>query len=139
MARPKAQTSAAGGAEATGERNVIVADDSVECANALAQHLRAAGHAVRVVYDGGAAVDAVLAEPPDAVFLDIAMPGRDGWEAAAAIRRALRGRPCLLVAVSGFADDVDRDRSAAAGFDHHLAKPADPAALLNLVASSASG
>jgi CheY-like chemotaxis protein len=103
--------------------DVLIADDNRAGAEALATHLRACGHAVRVVGDGDGAIDAALAAPPDVALLDIGMPGRDGWEAAQTIRRVLAGRPCLLVAISGFTDEIDRRRSAEAGFDHHLAKP----------------
>ena len=138
MSAPTGEARAAADARAP-QRKVLVADDRADCADPLAEYLRAAGHMVRVVRGGSEAIDAVLADPPDVMFLDLGMPGRDGWEVAAAARRALAGRPCLLVAVSGFADEVDRDRSAAAGFDLHVSKPADPAALLRLVAEGRPG
>jgi CheY-like chemotaxis protein len=123
----------ASAARLNGVMDVLIADDNVASATALAQNLQAAGYTVRIVADGDAAIDAVLAEPPDAAFLDIGMPGRDGWEAARTIRRALAGRPCLMVAVTGFNDEIDRDRSLEAGFDLHLAKPVDSSVLIDLL------
>jgi CheY-like chemotaxis protein len=69
---------------------------------------------------------------PDAVVCDIGMPGMDGWEVARRVRRAL-GTGVLLIALSGFVKDEDRQRSLAAGFDHHLDKPVEPDELLGLL------
>ena len=115
------------------ELDVLIAEDNGETAAALAELLRGAGHSVRVALDGGTAVEAALHDPPDVVFLDIGLPGYDGWEVARAIRCALRGRACLIVAVTGFDDDGDQQRSREAGINLHLRKPADPELLLKLL------
>src|SRR5262245_23094185 len=94
------------------------------------------GHQVRAVYDGKAVLPVVRQFDPDAVLLDIKMPGLDGYEVARRIR-SLSGysRP-LLIALSGhFRKASDRILAQVVGFDHHLAKPYDPIALLELLAS----
>ncbi len=114
--------------------DVLIAEDNADAASSLARVLGAAGHTVRVALDGGAAVEAALADPPDVALLDIGLPGYDGWEVARAMRCALRGRPCLIVAVTGFDDDADRERSRQAGINLHLRKPTDPELLTSLLA-----
>jgi two-component system, OmpR family, response regulator len=114
--------------------NVLIAEDNATGAASLAHYLRSAGHTVRAAPDGGAAVETALKDPPDAALLDIGLPGLDGWEVARAIRRALGGRPCLLIALTGFDDGPDRDRSREAGINLHLRKPADPELLTALLA-----
>ena len=71
---------------------------------------------------------------PDVVLLDIGLPLMNGYEAARRIREALAGKPLLLIAITGWGQAEDRRRSSAAGFDHHLVKPIDPAALAGLIA-----
>jgi PAS domain S-box-containing protein len=113
-------------APAAAPLRVLVADDNIDAADTLAFLLREKGHAVRVAYDGEEAV-AVAAEClPDLAFLDIGMPRMDGYGAARAIR-ALPGLAGIgLVALTGWGAREDRDRTRAAGFDHHLLKPAFP-------------
>jgi CheY-like chemotaxis protein len=113
--------------------DVLVVEDSAASAEALALLLRRDGHEVRVAPDGPAALAAAQARPPDVVLLDIGLPGMDGYEVA----RRLQGRPgekaALLVAVTGRGRDEDRRRSAEAGIDLHLVKPADPGELVRLL------
>jgi PAS domain S-box-containing protein len=110
-------------------RRVLVVDDSADAAESLALILRLGGHEVRVAHDGPAALAAVLDARPEVVFLDLGMPGMDGCEVA----RHLRLQPGLegvtLVALTGWGQAEDRRRTREAGFDHHLVKPVDPAAL----------
>jgi PAS domain S-box-containing protein len=105
---------------------ILVADDNVDAADTLAFLLREKGHEVHVAYDGEDAVAAAPAFRPDLAFLDIGMPRMDGYGAA----RALRALPGLerigLVALTGWGTGEDRARTQAAGFDHHLLKPASP-------------
>lgn len=108
---------------------VLVVDDNRDAAIALASLLEAEGLAVRIAHSGREAIESAACETPDAVILDLGMPDVDGYEAATRIRDALAPPP-LLIAVSGWGQDEDRRRSAAAGFDHHLVKPADGAAIL---------
>jgi CheY-like chemotaxis protein len=120
---------------ATGVRplDILIAEDNADAASALATYLRAAGHTVRVAVDGGSAVEAALHGPPDVALLDIGLPGYDGWDVAKAIRCALQGRPCFLVAISGFDDETDRARSREAGINLHLRKPAAPELLIEIL------
>jgi DNA-binding response OmpR family regulator len=111
---------------------VLVADDNRDAAVALASFLVAEGHAATVVHSGQEAVRSVLQVRPEVVILDLGMPDIDGYEAARRIRAAVSPPP-LLVAVSGWGQEDDRRHSAAAGFDHHLVKPADGAEVLGLI------
>jgi len=114
-------------------RRVLVVDDNVDAAESLAVLLRLAGQDVRVRHDGAAALDAARADRPDVIFLDIGMPGMDGYEVA----RRLRGDPALrgavLVALTGWGQEEDRRRSREAGFDHHIVKPVEPDAVQSLL------
>ncbi|HYH64258.1 MAG TPA: response regulator [Urbifossiella sp.] len=108
----------------------MVADDNRDAADILGGLLSLAGADVRVCYDGAAAAAAVAEFRPDAGVFDLHMPGMDGC-ALARVARGLAGiRPLLLVAVSGVGDEEAVRRTAAAGFDAHLTKPADPRALI---------
>lgn len=114
---------------------VLIADDSLDTADSLAELLRLHGHAVRVAFDGDAALMSAVADTPDVVFLDILMPGPDGCEVARRIRAHCAGRnkQPLLIAVTGCGTEADRFRSAGAGFDLHLVKPVDPALLIGMM------
>jgi two-component system, sensor histidine kinase len=118
-----------------GPARVLVVDDNVDAAASLAMVLETIGLPHRVVHDGTAALREAAAFEPQVVLLDIGMPGMDGYEVA----RQLRGKPAtrdaLLVAVTGWNQAQDRQRSRAAGFDHHFAKPLDIDALTNLLGS----
>jgi CheY-like chemotaxis protein len=97
--------------------------------------LRLWGYEVRVVHDGVQAVVAAAAFRPEVVFLDIGLPGLDGYEVARQLRAGGANR-LLLVAMTGWGQANDRRRSREAGFDHHLVKPVDPAEVQRLLASS---
>jgi signal transduction histidine kinase len=115
---------------------VLVVDDNRDAAVALARFLESEGVVTSVVHSGRDAVQRAHRERPAAVILDLGMPDVDGYEAARQIREAGR-HPPLLIAVSGWGQDEDRQRSAAAGFDHHLVKPADGRAILGLLGAVA--
>ncbi len=108
---------------------VVIADDSEDALSTLATMLRARGHEVFTAADGIAAVALVATERPAVVLLDLGMPRLNGYEACTCIRRLPEGQNATLVALTGWGQDDDRRRSAEAGFDHHLVKPADPATL----------
>jgi signal transduction histidine kinase len=119
-------------APAVGSR-VLIVDDNADSAESLAMLLAVRGHEVRTAPDGPAALDAAEEFRPEAVILDIGLPGMDGYEVA----RRLRGRGlanAFLVAVTGYGADEDRLRAEEAGFDAHLVKPADPDTLERLLA-----
>jgi PAS domain S-box-containing protein len=117
----------------TTQRSVLVVDDNRDSVESLTQLLEFHGFDVHRAYDGSAAVDAFLQMEPDAVLLDIGLPGIDGREVARRIRaRSARRRP-ILVALTGWGQDDDRRKSAEAGFDAHLVKPCDVEALIRLL------
>jgi CheY-like chemotaxis protein len=99
--------------------------------------LRLFGHEVHAVHDGQEAVEAAGWFRPEVAVLDIGMPRLNGYEAARRIREQPWGRSATLVALTGWGQEDDRRRAAEAGFDHHLTKPVDPAALDALLASLA--
>lgn len=109
---------------------VLVVDDNRDAADILGGFLSLAGADVRVCYDGGSAAAAVAAFRPDAGVFDLGMPGMDGCDLARAARAVAGDRPLLLLAVSGIDGEEAMNRAAAAGFDAHFAKPADPRALV---------
>jgi two-component system OmpR family response regulator len=115
--------------EPTGLR-VLVAEDHPDGAASLAHLLRLAGHAVLIAPDGPTAVAAALGDRPEVLLLDIGLPGLDGWDVARRVRAAAEGRPCLIVAITGYSAPADRERSRDAGIDAHLVKPIDPDVLL---------
>ncbi len=102
---------------------VLVVDDLPELADSLAALLGVIGQEVWTAHDGPSAIDAVLAHRPDVVFLDIAMPGMDGYQVAQHLRAREELRGTVLVALTGYGQEQDRERALAAGFDHHLTKP----------------
>ncbi|HKO21800.1 MAG TPA: response regulator [Candidatus Eisenbacteria bacterium] len=115
-------------------RRVLVVDDNVDSAESLAMLLRLGGHEIETAYDGFQAVAAAERFLPDLILLDIGLPGMDGYEVAARLREGSAGRELVLIAVTGWGQEEDRRRSREAGFDAHLTKPVDMAALTRLVA-----
>ncbi len=113
-------------------RRVLVVDDLRPSANTLAMMLSGLGQQTQVAYDGQAAITAAVALRPEIVFLDIAMPGMDGYEVARQLRRAA-GADLVLVALTGYGQEQDRQRAFAAGFDQHLVKPTTVDALHQLL------
>jgi PAS domain S-box-containing protein len=118
-------------ARSSGHR-LLVVDDNRDAADSLAVLLRLQGHEVRVAHGGPAALEMTKGYAPDMVFLDIGMPGMDGYEVARRMRPLLGG--VVLVALTGWGTQEDRRRSAEAGFDHHLVKPVEPKALEGVLA-----
>jgi CheY-like chemotaxis protein len=104
---------------------ILVVDDNLDAAEALAMLLKETGHDVRTAHDGPAALDAALDLRPNVVLLDIGLPGMDGYEVSRKMRQQPELENVVLVAVTGYGQEADRERSQAAGFDHHLVKPAD--------------
>ena len=107
-------------------------DDSVDSAETLGELLRIWGHDVRLAHDGPGAVAAAREYRPDVILLDIGLPGMDGF--AVARQLATEGlQSGLLVALTGYGEQTDRQKTQQAGFHHHLVKPVDPDALQKLI------
>jgi len=108
---------------------VLVADDNEDAAASLALVLEMSGHFVRIAHDGVEAVEIAEAFDPEVVVLDIGMPRLDGYEACRQLRGQPHGEDMLIIALTGWGQLEDRQRSEQAGFDEHLVKPADMSAL----------
>ncbi|MDB5918523.1 MAG: hypothetical protein JWR40_2757 [Massilia sp.] len=117
------------GAGAGRHLRLLVADDNVDAAEMLEAMLGLQGHATRVAHNGRDALAMAREFAPDVAFLDIGMPDMNGYETAAAIKAVARLEAITLVALTGWGDERDRARAKEAGFDHHLTKPADLAAI----------
>jgi PAS domain S-box-containing protein len=114
-------------------RRVLVVDDNIDAANTLAMLLRLERHEVEVAYDGPSALAKAEAALPAIALLDLGMPEMDGYDLARVIRAHPTLKNMVLVAVTGWGQPEDRQRSAAAGFDHHLVKPLDTSTLRRLL------
>jgi len=118
---------------------ILVVEDNRDGARMLARVLRLEGHETRVVHDGTSAVAAALEFRPDVVLSDIGLPGMNGYEVAATLKRNHQMTRALFVAVSGYGRKVDLSLSKAAGFDHHLTKPLDVAHLNAILTDHTGG
>ena len=112
---------------------ILVVEDSADAAEMLRMMLAYTGHDVRVASDGLQAVAIASEFRPHLALIDIAMPRLDGYETARRLRAA-HGARVVLVALTGWGQDEDKERARDAGFDHHLIKPADPDVLHRLIA-----
>jgi PAS domain S-box-containing protein len=116
-------------------RRILIVDDNEDGAESLAMLLQFSGHETHQAHDGAAAIDAAERLRPDAVLLDIGLPVLNGYEVCRRIRETPWGKAIVLVALTGWGQDEDRDRSMAAGFDAHMVKPVDHDVLLTMMAS----
>lgn len=114
-------------------RRILVVDDNRDAAETLAEILSVHGDELRTAYDGLEALEVGARFQPDVVLLDIGMPRMNGYEAAQAMRREPWGQAATLIALTGWGQPQDRQRSQEAGFNHHLVKPVEPEALLKLL------
>ena len=119
-------------------RRVLIVEDNTDAAQTLAWVLQEAGHEVRVAHSGQAALEMAAEYRPSAVLVDIGLPGMDGYEVGRRLRRIPQLEGVALVALTGYGQDSDLERSRDAGFDHHLVKPADPRELQALLTKLAS-
>ena len=125
-----ASTSSPDAANLLARRRVLVVDDDEGNATLLTRLLQNSGHEVRMANDGPGAIAVATDYQPHVVFLDIGLPGMNGYEVAKQLRSGITGKP-LLVAVSGYTED---DHALAPGvFDHWLVKPVPLAALQDLI------
>ncbi len=117
---------------------IVIADDNCDAAESLAMLLQMDGHQVSVAHDGADALSIVAAVRPRVAVLDIGMPGLNGYQVAQRIRSNFKTEPIVLVALTGWGQAQDLEHAKAAGFDHHLVKPADPDELRSLLENIAS-
>ena len=108
---------------------IVVADDDPDTVRTLRLLLEDQGHEVKTAADGPAALYAVRDFGADILLLDIGMPGMNGFEVARTLRADTETSACVLIAVSGYGQPEDCERSREVGFNHHLVKPADFSAL----------
>ena len=122
------------GEQRSGKR-ILVVDDNIDASRMLSRVVQAMGYEVATSADGKEAIEKAEEYRPDVILMDLGMPRMNGYEAARHIRHQPWGEKILLIALTGWGQDADRRKSKAAGFDHHLVKPADPQELLLLLAS----
>ncbi|MGE0705628.1 MAG: ATP-binding protein [Vicinamibacterales bacterium] len=115
-------------------RRILVVDDNRDAADMLASLLSGSGHEIRVAHDGDEALAIASVFRPQVGFLDIGMPGMDGYELATRLRSDSRLQELFLVAITGWGQEEDRQRALSVGFDAHLTKPADPNRIAALLA-----
>ena len=125
-------------ARAARRLRIVVADDDRDAVLTLAAVLQHEGHEVREVYRGSEVLRMVREFDPDAALIDISMPGMTGYDVAREIRQIFGTPRPKLIAVTGWKKTSDRILAQIAGFDHHLAKPFEPDALLALLAQVAA-
>lgn len=116
---------------------VLVVDDNVDAAQSTAILLETMGHHIRIAEDGKQALEVAHEFVPDVILLDIGLPILDGFQVASAIRLDPAIRHAVLVALTGYGQDADKERARAAGFNHHLLKPVDFNEIETILASAA--
>lgn len=108
-----------------GGKRILVVDDNVDGATTIAEILQILGHTVSVVHDGLSAVRQAEEQRPDIVLLDIGLPDIDGYEAARRMRAQPDGASLVLIALTGWGQEEDREKTVQAGFNQHWVKPVD--------------
>ena len=116
-------------------RRILVVDDNVDAAESLQVLLGVFGHTVEIAHEGVTALQVAWTFKPDLVFLDIGLPGMNGYEVARRLRDEIGMKTVKLVALSGYGTESDQMRSKEAGFDRHLVKPVDPGALPMIISA----
>jgi CheY-like chemotaxis protein/two-component sensor histidine kinase len=118
----------------TASRRILVVDDNSDSAKTMAMLLKLTGHETHVAYDGLEAVTSAETFRPEVVLLDIGLPKLNGYDTAVTIRQQPWGKNTLLIALTGWGQDDDRQKAKDAGFDAHMVKPVDCEALKKLLA-----
>jgi CheY-like chemotaxis protein len=111
-------------------RRILIVEDNVDAGETLALGFGAIGHEVRLAQDGLSALETAAEFHPEVVLLDIGLPGMDGYEVGRRLRATTGPEGIVLVALTGYGQEEDRQRAREAGFDHHLVKPITPDAIL---------
>jgi two-component system CheB/CheR fusion protein len=112
---------------------ILVVDDNVDAAESLGRLLKMMGHQAETLHTGSEALPAATTHQPDVMLLDIGLPGLTGYEVAQRLRETQGTESIILVAITGYGQDEDHQRSKRAGFDYHLVKPVDPQQLVQLL------
>ncbi len=120
--------------EETRPRRILVVDDNRDAADSTGMLLLLWGHQVRVAYDGATAISVAREYQPDVCLLDLGMPGMNGYQVAEQLRHDNALRSTVLVAMTGFDQESDRELSRSAGFDSYLVKPVEITALQDVLA-----
>jgi len=120
---------------AIGPSRILVVDDHLDAVEALSMQLQVAGHDVRTANDGVEAMTIGETFQPQVVLLDLGMPRMDGYETARSMRRRPWGTRALIIAVTGWAQPYDRQKTSEAGFDAHLVKPVSEVELFQAIAT----
>lgn len=118
-------TASADAAPASRGRRVLVVDDNHDSAESMAMLLQVTGHEVRTAHEGTGALQIALEYRPECVLLDIGLPGMNGYAVAERLRALPGFGNVIMIAMTGYGQEEDRQRSREAGFDHHLVKPLD--------------
>jgi CheY-like chemotaxis protein len=117
------------------KRRVLIVEDNQDASEMYRILLELAGHEVLLAENGAAGLELLRSARPDIAFVDIGLPGMDGYEIARRFRAEPDSARVVLVALTGYGSSSDRDRTREAGFDLHLIKPVDPEALTSLLDS----
>lgn len=116
-------------------RRILIVDDNRDAAASLAMLLQLTGNHTQTAFDGPAALEVAASFKPEIVLLDIGLPGLNGYEVARRMRQEPWGKEAKLVAVTGWGQLEDRQRSKEAGFDAHMVKPVDHDLLAKILAA----
>ena len=114
-------------------KRVLIADDNIDAAESLQLWLEMAGHEVHTASTGPGALQAAESLQPEVALLDLGMPGMSGLDVARRIREAPWGARMILIALTGWGEEEDRQRTKEAGFNHHLTKPVPPDEIEKLI------
>ena len=120
-------------------RRILIVEDREDLVDTLTRLLTRLGHAIETAHDGPAACERALAFMPDIVLLDIGLPGMDGYEVARRLRVEASLDGLIIVALTGYGSESDRDRSKESGIDAHLVKPVEPDALVAIIENATAG
>lgn len=112
---------------------VLIIEDNKDAADSLRMLLELSGHEVRVAYTGPDGVKAAEDWRPEFVLCDIGLPGLDGYGVAAELHKRSLADKALLIAITGYGTEEDRNKAFKAGFQHHFTKPADPFLLMQML------
>ena len=123
---------------ATASLRILVADDNVDAAESLAMLLTLDGYNAQTAHDGQQALDIAATFRPDVMLLDIGMPKLNGYEVCRSLRQQSWGKKMVVIALTGWGQEADRQKSQGAGVDFHLVKPVDYEAVKNLLAGVAA-